>query len=55
MKMEWYSCDGCGKREKLEAGKRHWCKCHPAGFVMVSDWTRRMSERAVRAFRGMTR
>jgi hypothetical protein len=51
----WKQCDGCGRREKLESGVRHWCKCHPAGFVMIPDVSRQLAARAVGMMRDLVR
>jgi len=49
----WKQCDGCGRRRLLDARKRHWCRCHPAGFRMIPDVSRLLAARAVGAVKAM--
>lgn len=53
MSLEWYQCDGCGRRKRLKSGRRHWCRCHPASFRMIPDTIRKLADEAVGMVRGL--
>ena len=56
MKTEMCKCDVCGKTEKLETGKRHWCGCNPeAPFYMVSVKMRKVTDTLVGGFIASTK
>ena len=53
MKTEMFKCSGCGRAEKREWGKRHWCECNPrAPFPMYSVKQSRLTDALVRGFMG---
>lgn len=38
-----FLCEVCGKRKKLDSGKRHWCDCNPsAPFYFVEVRLKKM-------------
>jgi len=54
MKTETFKCDVCGKTEKLQSGKHHWCDCNPAApFYFVSLKHRSITERVSRGIESL--
>ena len=47
-----HECEGCHRRDMLEAGKRHWCNvCNPtAPFYMLSVKSKKQTTQLLKEF-----